>query len=991
MKKRKLISTILLGVIFILVANATLYIIDTQSEIEQGVLNYTYYNTTFKGVEVTHNDSLQQIQADDIWFNTNGIYGLWYMDENISTTILDSSGNGNDGSLTAGINCNIAGKLNNGCDFPGVPSNAKATVSYFAELDDDNVTACTWFKADDNEDGVLMTHAKSGGNGYTWDWGFSVVDEPYCDVGVLCTTFIFGTGTAYVIEKELQAINENQWYHMCLTLNLHNITAYMDGVKKYETVLNFTRYKNAGSSPLYLGGRGDAWDELDGMMDEAMYFNRTLSSKEISNLYYRQQGKYFGTTNATAFPTYTNTNLSIAGDTLDNITWESVSQTGDNLSMSYEIDSNTTKIFCGYTSPCSVGVVAENVTTYWNFSSNGTTSSRLYNISYDTTATASGATIDLLFAIEETPLVWNTTMTEGQDFFTYVNWTDGTNPINNSQGHCNITFIDSMISHDAINQNFTLCGTGCDYETYMENISMVTIIDGSHDTVHFKGCHSNLASKDITLNISCGVNSSQWIITADELPLCSNGRASIERNTSVCIGQDWVNVSLTYTGTNNKRKEITDLNVDREFTTHTDTYPSSVFYNTTLELWRVNHTILYYHIGTHTINTTCAHNTVPANSLTKSEDISIANSAPIITFSQVFLPSTYYAITDGVTITYEAGEWNWTWSINDLDNNLDHYNITYYNSTGDIIFNTTELTNASMLGTPNATFITEGRYNITVVAIDTEGLSATGTRYFDVGDGSYANIDSLSLTDGECNVGAVFDLNGLWSCDALIDNCTGDYNFSINTCSIDTGNLGGSYNIENGETYLANLSIVCSTIKSYTFGINVSNGAVINTTNLTKTCTAGGLDEKSCLLTGEYVNGTICSVGRGENMFEGIFMAIVLIGITGILAYFTVQFKESIPLATFFGLSTLAMGFVDFRFASMTTGAADGGTFDSAIQTNIVDSLDVQYGIWITLFKFGLMLAFVVLIMLSIRSMAGHKKRKAIRIREDKEREYSNY
>lgn len=224
----------------------------------------------------------------------------------------------------------------------------------------------------------------------------------------------------------------------------------------------------------------------------------------------------------------------------------------------------------------------------------------------------------------------------------------------------------------------------------------------------------------------------------------------------------------------------------------------------------------------------------------------------------------------------------------------------------------------------------DGTYTWNCEATDSSGnTNFTTNRTFTINT-TWNNIDSISLTDGDCNIGEAFMLYGNWSC-AGNSNCTGTYNYSISTCSLSSGTQNGTYNIENGTSYQDNISIICNTVTTYNFGLNVTNGNLFNYTTLSKACTAGGLtdDEAACILGGEYVNGTICAIGEVRNVGSSLAIAIFMFLVTGMFYYGgTRKNLTSKPISSFIlkrSLFTLALWMSVLTSAMIATIADNAG------------------------------------------------------------------
>ena len=98
----------------------------------------------------------------------------------------------------------------------------------------------------------------------------------------------------WLLSKEIKtnylySLQTDMWYHAVMTYNGSNIILYIDGKEVFRT-LQATGPILKDDDPLLIGGlhasTGDsAFHEFDGIIDDVIIFNRSLSSDEISALY----------------------------------------------------------------------------------------------------------------------------------------------------------------------------------------------------------------------------------------------------------------------------------------------------------------------------------------------------------------------------------------------------------------------------------------------------------------------------------------------------------------------------------------------------------------------------------------------------------------------------------------------------------------------------------------------------------------------------------
>ena len=112
-----------------------------------------------------------------------------------------------------------------------------------------------------------------------WEYGFYVTTN---------LIPVFGTwqanGSGYSSAFPTNAISTNEWHHLVGVLRKGQFARiYVDGVLGGEST-SFSGDTSNGTSPLYIGRRGDGqW--LDGLVDEVSVYGRALGSLEVSALY----------------------------------------------------------------------------------------------------------------------------------------------------------------------------------------------------------------------------------------------------------------------------------------------------------------------------------------------------------------------------------------------------------------------------------------------------------------------------------------------------------------------------------------------------------------------------------------------------------------------------------------------------------------------------------------------------------------------------------
>ena len=221
---------------------------------------------------------------------TNGLVGYWALDETgVTTTAVDSSGNGISGTMQNGLSGNdsASGVVGTSLTFGGVPSDHSIDFTN-AALNTEEFTFSTWVKtdvaectvADFNCPGIVR---KIAGNppSSTVNAGWYIVTK----YGQARASIYDGSTGGYDITHDTR-ISDNKWHHVVLVRDAaKNMSIYVDGVLG-ET--GSDAYTIANTEALQLGdnlSNAGGGANHQGQIDETRYYNRALSAEEITQIY----------------------------------------------------------------------------------------------------------------------------------------------------------------------------------------------------------------------------------------------------------------------------------------------------------------------------------------------------------------------------------------------------------------------------------------------------------------------------------------------------------------------------------------------------------------------------------------------------------------------------------------------------------------------------------------------------------------------------------
>jgi hypothetical protein len=210
---------------------------------------------------------------------SNGLVGYWPFggnDINWGTgQVFDASGNGNTGNM---INMStssspVIGKVGQGLNFDGSNDYLEFTPS--TSLFNGDYTLSMWLYPRNTSKENYILGADYNNNPsvlfYIFSDGKFRFDER-------------GAGTNFVIDGT-NPLSVNKWQHVVVTRSGTTVYSYIDGVLD-DTGTSLGLNMNTNKHQLgYALPRNKAGTYYDGLIDEVRFYNRTLSSSEILQLY----------------------------------------------------------------------------------------------------------------------------------------------------------------------------------------------------------------------------------------------------------------------------------------------------------------------------------------------------------------------------------------------------------------------------------------------------------------------------------------------------------------------------------------------------------------------------------------------------------------------------------------------------------------------------------------------------------------------------------
>jgi len=213
--------------------------------------------------------------------------GIWRLEEGSGSTVYDSSGYSNNGTISGGATF-TTGISGSALSFDGIDDYVNAGNGASLSLNDNNgFTLEIWFKSTANSAGFVTKQTMgSGMQNADWQFGFKIWDSGGTNGHVAFMTFSNGTtyGSIDYLESTT-AMNDNQWHHAVVVGNSVNRYLYIDGVLNTSKSKVYSIYYNSNTF-VWLGYSSSSGQKYyNGTIDEVRIYNQALSAFEIQKHY----------------------------------------------------------------------------------------------------------------------------------------------------------------------------------------------------------------------------------------------------------------------------------------------------------------------------------------------------------------------------------------------------------------------------------------------------------------------------------------------------------------------------------------------------------------------------------------------------------------------------------------------------------------------------------------------------------------------------------
>ncbi len=220
---------------------------------------------------------------------TNGLVGYWKLDEGSGTSVADSSGNGNTGTVGAGAALTTGGYYNGAASFPG-GSNNYVSLPDTAALDFAGSWTLSAWVNNSNLPG-------SAGNAFIINRDNNVSKTAYvleidhhqgCPAAGQSWRVSFqDSGGTQHMACYAATINTGTWYHVVgvWDASAFNLMIYVNGTLDVTQNTGASVPVITSGSGLRVGSDGGGTSRWNGVLDDVRLYNRVLSAAEITTLY----------------------------------------------------------------------------------------------------------------------------------------------------------------------------------------------------------------------------------------------------------------------------------------------------------------------------------------------------------------------------------------------------------------------------------------------------------------------------------------------------------------------------------------------------------------------------------------------------------------------------------------------------------------------------------------------------------------------------------
>ncbi|MGD2094813.1 MAG: hypothetical protein PVH77_07390 [Phycisphaerales bacterium] len=196
------------------------------------------------------------------------LVGHWKLDDGSGTIAVDSSGNGNDGTLQGDPQW-VTGQIDGALEFDGNGDYVDCGNNAIFNITEE-ITLAVWVNANDLNNGEHNCWLGKGDNAY------AIKHQS----GNNLEFFIYdGDWHSTNYTTNIESLN-GEWHHMAGTYDGNALKFYLDGVLSVTTT--YASSIGTATHNVYLGENSQATGRyFDGMLDDARIYSRALTAEEI--------------------------------------------------------------------------------------------------------------------------------------------------------------------------------------------------------------------------------------------------------------------------------------------------------------------------------------------------------------------------------------------------------------------------------------------------------------------------------------------------------------------------------------------------------------------------------------------------------------------------------------------------------------------------------------------------------------------------------------
>lgn len=219
--------------------------------------------------------------------NLTNVYARWHLNEATGATVLDTSGNGRDGTPVNNP-VSVPGKLNNALQFNG--STQYVNFGNIANFERTQAfSIILWVKTSMTTNAMLINHIQQGSPFTGWQF-YKATDQK------LAFSLVNNNSSNTIQITGSTIINDGTYHFLVMTYDgsssASGVRLYVDGVLETMTIVTDTlSLSTLYTVDLNLGRRSDNSGHIDGDIDETRIYDRVLTPAEITYLWNSGDGR----------------------------------------------------------------------------------------------------------------------------------------------------------------------------------------------------------------------------------------------------------------------------------------------------------------------------------------------------------------------------------------------------------------------------------------------------------------------------------------------------------------------------------------------------------------------------------------------------------------------------------------------------------------------------------------------------------------------------